>query len=186
MHILEANNLSDTYRTRKSLFGVITKFLTDGPSPLITSSSNFVWVWQEWLHLGAISFLKGKQGSLVAETGEGGHNEKRCTQWPSDCEWSCFRATWTCGMACWLQNSLCLGNHSWRLCLFYSELTGLLWPRSWYWDTLIFKSLGSQKACCLTYGRGGGKVLEAENRAHTVLQIKGSQTDHHPRFAFTL
>lgn len=28
----------------KSLFGVVTKLSTDDPSPLITSSSNFVWV----------------------------------------------------------------------------------------------------------------------------------------------
>lgn len=188
MHIIpEANNLWDTYRTRKNLFGVVTKFLTDGSSPLITSSSNFVWVWQEWLHLGVISFLEGKQGSLVTPETEG-----RRTQWEevhrmaSGCEWSCSRATWACGMACWLQNHLCLGNHSWRLCWFNSEPTGLLWPRSWYWDTLIFKSLGSQKMRCLTYGRGCEKVLEAENRAHTVLQIKGPQTDHHPRFSFTL
>lgn len=91
MHIPEANNLWDTYRTRKSLFGVVTKFLTDGSSPLITSSSNFVWVWQEWLHLGVISFLEGKQGSLVTPETEG-----RRTRWEevhrmaSDCEWSCF------------------------------------------------------------------------------------------------
>lgn len=33
-----------TEQEKKSLFGVVTKLSTDDPSPLITSSSNFVWV----------------------------------------------------------------------------------------------------------------------------------------------
>lgn len=152
-------------KKKKSLFGVVAKLLTDGPSPLITSSSNFVWVWQEWLHLSVISFLEGKQGSLVAPETEGRRTTVRRGAPNGPRLWmELLQATWACGTACWLQNSLCLGNHSWRLCLFSGEPTGLLWPRSWYWDTLIFKFLGSQKACCLTYGRGCGKVLEAENR----------------------